>query len=178
MTELQKQQCEVDLAIQKYLKFLGWKEIIFGHYSKEMIDQCGVPLTTSLPPIMALRYELENSDMWVSYQMVEQYLEIKENQPATEPPTSPQPTQQDSAISTQSGAATANPDATMGMVWQPIALAPMDGSRLLGYNTRSGYYNPYVIISFSGDGFKDSHGAYPGATHWMPLPPAPTIVEQ
>lgn len=103
---------------------------------------------------------------------------------ATKPPTSPQPTQQHSAIPAQSEAATANPNATAAMVWQPIDTAPKDGTKFLCTNKEHYSVNNQPPGCFFGK-WDFLNGSWRGSanmefepTHWMPLPPAPAIVQQ
>lgn len=59
--------------------------------------------------------------------------------------------------------------------WQPIATAPKDGTRVLGFSASR--TEPCVIVQWAkNSGWWTKPGCYNVATltHWMPLPPAPS----
>jgi len=102
MTQLKDKACA---AISDYLQSCGWIQEYIS--TDETFFYLRDPLTQAL----------HRSDMaWFIQTEREAYDVIKKQ----EPPKTPQPTQQDSAIPAQSGAATANPDATTGINWPLI----------------------------------------------------------
>lgn len=67
--------------------------------------------------------------------------------------------------------------------WQDISTAPRDFTPFIGYDQFDGVYpcmgkmsdrEPFVNLTWV-DGVGDWQEAHP--THWMPLPPAPTVLE-
>lgn len=72
--------------------------------------------------------------------------------------------------------------AALAAMWQPIETAPKDGTDILVFRPRfDGNYIPQVgqdwwmRASYTGDCWAKSR-ADCQPTHWMPLPPAPTLL--